>query len=112
MRNECLAAALDELSKAGVRSPQIAKGSRHLQIRWVTGGGAQRMVAVPTTPSDWRSPENTRRDVRGILRADGMLETPTPRTPPPPRQPGRLELVERRLAALERRLGISAEEVA
>jgi hypothetical protein len=41
-------------------------------------------------PSDWRSAENTRRDVRGVLRADGMLEAPEPRTPPP-RQPSRIE---------------------
>ena len=26
------------------------------------------MFAVPGTPSDWRSPENTRRDIRRILR--------------------------------------------
>jgi hypothetical protein len=103
--------ALEELAKAGVHHPQIAKGSKHLQIRWVTASGVQRLAVVPTTPSDWRSPENSRRDIRSILRADGMLEAPAPR-PLPPRQPGRLELVERRLAALERRLGINAEDVA
>jgi hypothetical protein len=63
------------------------------------------MLAVPCTSSDWRTPENTKRDVRRILRADGMLETPQPRTPPP-RQPSRLELLERRLARIEQRLGI------
>jgi len=32
MRNPCLAAALEELDKAGVRHPEIARGSKHLQI--------------------------------------------------------------------------------
>ena len=61
------------------------------------------MLAVPGTPSDWRSTENTRHDLRRILRADGMLEAPEPR---PARQPSRIELLERRLAEVERRLGI------
>jgi hypothetical protein len=69
------------------------------------------MYAVPGTPSDWRSAENVRRDMRKILRADGMLEAPEPRTPPP-RQPSRIELLERRMAEVERRLGIGAGESA
>jgi hypothetical protein len=111
MRNPCLAAALEELASVGIRHPDIANGSKHLQIRWLNASGARRMVAVPTTPSDWRSPENTRRDVRSILRADNMLDAPAPRTPPP-RQPSRLELVERRLAALEQRLGMQPSHTA
>jgi hypothetical protein len=111
MRNPCIAAALAELAKAGVRNPDIATGGKHLQIRWTTASGARRMVAVSATPSDWRSPENTRRDVRYILRADGMLEAPAPRTTPP-RQPSRIEIVERRLAALEQRLGMQPSHTA
>jgi hypothetical protein len=107
MRNECLDAAVDELAKAGIHHPQVARGSKHLQVRWTNPNGQTRMLPIPGTPSDWRSPENVRRDVRQILRADGMLETPAPRAAAPPRQPSRLELIERRLAALERRLGIA-----
>jgi hypothetical protein len=61
-------------------------------------------MTVPGTPSDWRSAENTRHDLRRILREDGMLEeTASPKTPPP-RQPSRIELLERRVVELERRL--------
>jgi hypothetical protein len=105
VRNPCLAAALEELAKAGVHHPEIARGSKHLQVRWTTGRGESRMYTVPGTQSDWRSAENVRRDVRRMLRADNMLETPEPRTPPP-RQPSRIELLERRLAEVERLLGI------
>jgi hypothetical protein len=52
-----------------------------------TPQGKLRVFAVSGTPGDWRSAENTRRDVRrGSLREDGMLEVPEPQTPPP-RQP-------------------------
>jgi hypothetical protein len=105
MRNPCLAVALEELAKAGIHHPEIARGSKHLQLRWVTASGQPRMFAVPGTPSDWRTPENVRRDIRRVLRADGMLEVPQPRTPPP-QQPSRIELLEQRLAAIERRLGL------
>jgi hypothetical protein len=104
-RNPCLAAALEELAKAGVHHPGIARGSKHMQVRWTTGRGESRMYMLPGTPSDWRSAENVRRDVRCMLRADNMLKTPEPRTPPP-RQPSRIELLERRLAEVERLLGI------
>jgi hypothetical protein len=111
MRNPCLAAALEELTKAGIHHPEIARGGKHLQLRWVTPSGQPRMFAVSNTPSDWRSPENARSDMRRMLRADNMLETPEPRTPPP-RQLSRIELLERRLAEIERRLGIKNREVA
>jgi len=105
MRNPCLAAALEELGKAGIRHPEIANGGKHLQLRWATASEQRRTYRLPSSPSDWRAPENARHDVRRILRTDGMLETPAPRALPP-RQPSRIELVERRLAALERRLGM------
>jgi hypothetical protein len=106
VNNPCLAAAIEELHRAGIRNPEIARGAKHLQVRWTTTSGQPRMVVVPSTPSDRRSIENTRRDVRSILRADGMLETPHPQAPPP-RQPSRIELLERRLAAVERRLRLT-----
>jgi hypothetical protein len=70
-----------------------------------SGSGPLFVFAVPGTPGDWRSAENTRHDLRRILRSDGMLET-TPTRTPPPRQPSRIELLERCLAEIERRLGI------
>jgi hypothetical protein len=104
-RNPCLTAALEELAKAGIYHPEIARGSKHLQLRWVTASGQPRMFAVPGTPSDCRTPENVRRDIRRTLRGDDMLETPHPQTPAP-RQLSRIELLELRLAEIERRLGI------
>ena len=103
MRNPYLDAALTELAKAGIRDPVIARGGKHLQVRWATPQGEARVFAVPVTPSDWRAAENTRHGVRRILRADGMLEAPEPRAA---QQPSRIELLERRLAEVERRLGI------
>jgi hypothetical protein len=105
VRNLCLAAALDELAKAGIRDPVVARGGKHWQLRWMGPCGEARMFAVPGTPSDWRSDQNPRHDLRKALRADGMLDD-RGRPAPPPRQPSRLELIERRLAEVERRLGI------
>jgi len=39
MRNPCLAAALEELGKAGSRHPEVANGGKHLQVRWTTASG-------------------------------------------------------------------------
>ena len=105
MRNLCLDAALDELASAGIHDPVIARGAKHSQLRWTTTRGQLRVFAVPGTPSDWRSAENVRHDLRKILRSDGMLATPQPRSAPV-KQPSRIELIERRLAEVERRLGI------
>jgi hypothetical protein len=107
MTNPCLSAALEELAAAGIRDPVIARGSKHPQVRWTTPRGETRMYAVPGSSSDWRSPENVRRDIRRVLRADGMLETPQPKVAPV-RQLSRLDLLERRLAEVERRLGVSS----
>jgi len=111
MRNRCLAAVLEELAKAGIRHPEVTNGGKHLQIRWTTATGLRRTYTLPSSPSDWRAPENARHDVRRLLRADGMLATPAPRSAPP-RQPSRIELLERRLAELERRLGMQSPHAA
>ena len=73
MRNPCLDAALAELDAVGIRDYQLARGSKHLQVRW-TVAGVLRMMIIPGSPSDWRSPANTRRDMRRLLREDGLLE--------------------------------------
>ena len=75
MRNPCLDAALAELDAAGVRDYQLARGGKHLQVRWSVAGGVLRKMTIPGSPSDWRSPQNTRRDVRRLLREDGLIET-------------------------------------
>ena len=73
MRNPCLDAALAELDAVGIRNYQLARGSKHLQVRW-TVAGVLRMMTIPGSPSDWRSPQNTRRDMRRLLREDGLIE--------------------------------------
>jgi hypothetical protein len=73
MRNLCLDAALAELDAVGIRDYQLARGAKHLQVRW-TVAGVLRMMTIPGSPSDWRSPANTRRDMRRLLREDGLLE--------------------------------------
>jgi len=105
MRNLCLTAAIEELARVGIREPVIARGAKHPQLRWTTPRGELRVFAVPGIPSDWRSAENVRHDLRKVLRSDEMLATPEPRSAPV-KQPSRIELIERRLAEVERRLGI------
>ena len=85
MRNACLAAALAELDAVGIRDYQLARGGKHLQLRW-TVAGVLRMLAIPNTASDWRSPANTRSDLRKLLRADGLLEGASPKPAPDPEQ--------------------------
>jgi hypothetical protein len=97
--NTCLAAALEELSLAGVRDIQHANGGRHRQLRWGGPNGATRFYNVSVgAPSDSRSVANTRANVRRILRADGLL---IDRAPPPPRPLSQIERLEQRVAALE-----------
>ena len=99
MRNACLDAALAELDAVGIRDYQLARGGKHLQLRW-TVAGVLRMLAIPNTASDWRSPANTRSDLRKLLRQDGLLETnggPEKPAPDP-------ELWRRQLEELIRRL--------
>jgi hypothetical protein len=100
MKNPCLDAALDELAKAGIRDVTRSYGGKHIQVRWRVNGHAPRFVSVSKTPSDFRSPENTRRDVRGLLREDGVIMHQQ-RSAPPAKTPDRFTLLERRLQKLE-----------
>jgi hypothetical protein len=108
-QSACLKAVLEELHAAGVHHPVIAPGGKHVQIRWVNACGVARMFTAPSTPSDYRSVDNCRAEVRRILREDGMRPTAEPKAPP--RQPSRVELLERRVAEIEWRLGISLAEI-
>jgi hypothetical protein len=101
-KNECVNAALAELEKVGIRNVEIARGSKHPQLRFQING-IPRIFGVSGTPSDWRTPANTARDVRKLLRQHGITTAPDPRpAAPPPRQLSRVELLEQRVAALER----------
>jgi hypothetical protein len=102
-QNECLMVCLEELRFAGVVNPTVSRGGKHIQVRWSNTRGVIRMYPVPCTPSDRRSVGNCRAAVRRILREDGMLAVAEPKAPARP--PSRLELLERRVAELERRLG-------
>src|SRR5262245_14711338 len=42
-RNPCLQAALEELARAGIHHPAIARGGRHVQVRWTNRTGALRV---------------------------------------------------------------------
>jgi hypothetical protein len=75
--NPCLTLAIKELAEAGVHQPEIANGSKHLQLRWTTPRGQRRCFAVSGTPSDWRSPQNTARDYAGSCVKTGPLKTTT-----------------------------------
>ena len=83
MRNPCLDAALAELDAVGIRDYQLARGAKHLQVRW-TVAGVLRMMTIPGSPSDWRSPQNTRRDMRRLLREDGLIEIKPAHAAPDP----------------------------
>jgi len=83
VRNPCLDAALAELDAVGIRDYQLARGSKHLQVRW-TVAGVLRMMTIPGSPSDWRSPQNTRRDMRRLLREDGLIEIKPAHAAPDP----------------------------
>jgi hypothetical protein len=103
-RNPCLQAALDGLARVGIHHPAIARGGKHVQVRWTSRSGSLRVFHVALTPSDWRAPENVKHDIRRILREDAMLIEPEPRAPV--RELSRLEKIEQRLRAIEQRLGI------
>jgi hypothetical protein len=104
MRNSCLDIALRELESAGIRDIEQVRGGKHLQLRWQINGHGLRVYTLPATPSDWRSPLNTRAEIRRMLREDGVLHAPERPKPPPrpaPKPVGRLGEIERRLAELE-----------
>lgn len=108
MRNDCLNAALQELSAAGVRDIARAYGGKHMQLRWQVNG-TERMYVLPITPSDVRAAANVRADIRRILREDGLLIT-AERRPPAPKTPDRITLLERRIVALEQRLAVLEQQ--
>jgi hypothetical protein len=106
MKNPCLAAALAVLETHGVRDVEIARGAKHPQLKFKVNGGPAYVFAIPGSPSDWRSPQNTKRDMRNLLREIGVIAAPEPKPPPPPpRKADRVAELEGRVAALEKMIG-------
>ena len=105
MRNPCLDGRLRRLEECGIRDIEQARGGKHPQLRFrINGGAALHVYSVPGTPSDWRSPTNTKAELRRYLREQGVITAPERPASPPPRQPSRVELLEQRIATLETRL--------
>jgi hypothetical protein len=100
--NPCVRIAMRELERHGIRNVEIARGSKHPLLKFRVNGGPEKIFAVSGTSGDQMAPEATRRDLRVLLRHCGVEVSPTAKPPPPPRQPSRMELLERRIAALER----------
>jgi hypothetical protein len=71
MKNDCLDAALRELSQVGIR-PRRQDDRRHVFLEWDVPGGKRRQYTVPKTPSDWRARLNARSDVRRLIREDAL----------------------------------------
>jgi Rha family phage regulatory protein len=69
--NECIEVVVEELRAVGI-DPTVRHGGKHAVIEWDCRG-ARRVFHAPLTPSDWRSHLNSRSQVRGILRSDGLL---------------------------------------
>ena len=106
MKNDCLDAALAVLDEAGVRDFEIARGAKHPQARFrVNGNPALHIFAFPGSTSDHRSPQNTRRGLRKVLRELGVSVAPErDPTSQPARQPSQLELALREIEALKQRM--------
>lgn len=71
MSNDCLEIALSELAAVGI-SPEISRGGKHIRMHWKVNGNS-RSHTIPLTPSDWRSPLNSRTQIRATLREDGLI---------------------------------------
>jgi hypothetical protein len=104
VKNPCLDAALAELEAHGIRDVVVARGSKHPQLRFRVNGGGWRVFSLPGTPSDHRSPQNTRRDLKQFLRECGVPEPERTHKSLPPKRPDRLTRLEQRVAALEHAL--------
>jgi hypothetical protein len=102
MKNPCLSVALAELAAHGIRDVVIVHGSKHPQVRFRVNGGSPRAFTIPASPSDWRAPHNTKSDLRRLLKELGVITAPEPKPSAAPcRQPDRISILERRVAALE-----------
>lgn len=104
MPNPCIEAAKTELARVGIRDVMIAHGGKHPQLHFKINGGPVHVFSVPGTPSDHRAPANVRTSLRRYLAEAGVDLNLASEPKSAERAPSRIELLERRVAALERRL--------
>jgi hypothetical protein len=106
MKNDCLTAALAVLDEAGIRDREIARGSKHPQIRFrVNGEATLHVYSLPGTASDHRSPANTRSALRKYLRDHGVITTPERTEPtPPPKKLSRIDECVQAIAELQKQV--------
>jgi hypothetical protein len=97
----CREIVLAELARAGIRNAEIVRGAKHEQVRWSVNGHTPRILTIPGTPSDHRTPANVRADVRRALRADGVIVDHAPKPKPTPSPRDRMSILEQRVRALE-----------
>lgn len=71
MQNAELDMALAELDRVGIK-PLVEHGGKHLRLRW-RHRGENRSTTVALSASDYRAPLNVRKQVRAILRQDGLI---------------------------------------
>lgn len=71
MQNAELDMALSELGRFGIH-PAVEHGGKHLRLRW-EHDGRPRSTTVAVSASDHRAPMNVRKQVRAILRQDGLI---------------------------------------
>lgn len=104
--NPCISVCLEEFERLGIRDIEIAHGSRHPQLRFkVNGEPTVHIFSVPGTPGDFRSPANVRSSLRRYLADNGVDLNLATEPKNAEKTPSRIELLERRVAELERRFG-------
>ena len=55
-----------DLKTAGATEINVSY-NKHIKVHFYHGG-QRKMLVMPATPSDWRGRNNTRRDIRRVLR--------------------------------------------
>ena len=109
--NPCIAAAKRLLAEVGIRDYLIVPGGKHPQLRFsINGANVVHVFSLSGTPSDWRSAENTKSDLKKFLRNIGVL-VPEPKPElPPPRKLNCTDELERKISKLKSELELRMAE--
>jgi hypothetical protein len=101
--NPCTVAAKRLLAEVGIRDYLIVPGGKHPQLRFsINGGNVVHVFSLSGTPSDWRSAENTKRDLKKLLRNIGVIAPESkPQPQAPKRKLKRADELERQLSKLK-----------
>ena len=101
--NPCIAAVKRLLAEVGIREYLIVPGGKHPQLRFsVNGENVVHVFSLSGTPSDWRSAENTKRDLKKLLRDIGVLvPEPKPQPLPPERKLNCVAELEQQISKLK-----------